>query len=140
MSNIIAPDYSLCGDINKIENLHRLFKARIVSVWLTLELNAVVIPNITYSNEKIFPYMLDGMENCEVVAISKKGLRNSCKKLSLMKKALKHTVDNLKKLRTIIIYMLSKDVEKIRSWFDYATRHDKKQTGGLTWDDMTIRA
>ena len=136
----IAPDYSLCGDINKIENLHRLFKARIVSVWLTLELNAVVIPNITYSNEKIFPYMLDGMENCEVVAISKKGLRNSCKKLSLMKKALKHTVDNLKKLRTIIIYTLSKDVEKIRSWFDYATRHDKKRTGDLTWNDTTIRA
>ena len=105
----IAPDYSLCGDINKIENLHRLFRARIVSVWLTLELNAVVIPNITYSNEKIFPNMLDGMENYEVVAFSTKGLHNSGKKLSLMKKALKHTVDNLKKLRTIIIYTLSKN-------------------------------
>ena len=122
----IAPDYSLCGDINKIENLHRIFRARIVSIWLTLELNAVVIPNITYSNEKIFPNMLDGMENCEVVAFSTKGLRNSGKKLSLMKKALRYTVDNLPKLRTIIIYTLSKDDEKIYSWFDYAVQHEIK--------------
>ena len=122
----IAPDYSLCGDINHIENLHRLFRARIVSVWLTLELNAVVIPNITYSTEKIFPNMLDGMENCEVVAFSTKGLRNSRKKLSLMKKAIANTVDNLKKLRTIMVYTLSNDDEKIRSWFDYAVQHDIK--------------
>ena len=122
----IAPDYSLCGDINKIENLHRLFRARIVSIWLTLELNAVVIPNITYSNEEIFPNMLDGMENCEVVAFSTKGLRNNGKRLSLMKKALRYTVDNLPKLRTIIIYTLSKDDEKIYSWFSYAAQHDIK--------------
>lgn len=122
----IAPDYSLCGDINKIENLHRLFKARIVSIWLTLELNAVAIPNITYSNEEIFSNMLDGMENCEVIAFSTKGLRNSCKKLSLMKKALLYTVDNLPKLRTIIIYTLSKDDEKIYSWFSYAVQHEIK--------------
>lgn len=122
----IAPDYSLCGDINKIENLHRLFRARIVSIWLTLELNAVVIPNITYSNEEIFPNMLDGMENCEVVAFSTKGLRNSSEKLSLMKKALRYTVDNLPKLRTIIIYTLSKDDKKIYSWFDYAVEHNIK--------------
>lgn len=61
----IAPDYSLCGDINHIENLHRLFRARIVSIWLTLELGAVVIPNITYSTPKIFPDMLSGMEDCK---------------------------------------------------------------------------
>lgn len=28
----VAPDYSLCGDINHIENLYRLFRARIRSV------------------------------------------------------------------------------------------------------------
>ena len=122
----IAPDYSLCGDINHIENLHRLFRARIASVWLTLELNAMVIPNITYSEPKIFPNMLDGMENCEVVAFSTKGLRNNEKCLETMKNALKYTVDNLKKLRTIMIYTLSKNDEKIRSWFDYAVQHGIK--------------
>ena len=70
--------------------------------------------------------MLDGMENCEVVAFSTKGLRNSNEKLSLMKKALRYTVDNLLKLRTIIIYTLSKDDQKIYSWFDYAVEHNIK--------------
>ena len=119
----ITPDYSLCGDINHIENLYRLFRARIVSVWLTLELSATVIPSITYSAPKIFPNMLDGMEDCEVVAFSTKGLRNNIECLNLMGDALKYTVDNLKELRTIIIYTLSKNEEKINSWFNYAIQH-----------------
>lgn len=90
----IAPDYSICGDINHIENLYRMFKSRIVSVWLTLELKANVIPLITYSSEKIFSNMLDGMQDCEVVAFSTKGLRNNTKSLNMMQKALKYTVDN----------------------------------------------
>lgn len=45
----IAPDYSLCGDIPLIENIHRVFRSRIVSIWLTMTLGKQVIPNITYS-------------------------------------------------------------------------------------------
>ncbi len=122
----ITPDYSLCGDINHIENIHRLFRARIVSVWLTLELKSIVIPNITYSIPKIFQNMLDGMENCEVVAFSTKGLHGNGKSLSLMKAALKYTVDYLRNLRTVLIYTLSKNDDKICSWFEYATQRGVK--------------
>ena len=48
----ISPDYSVFGDIQKIENLARIWKARIVSLWFILELHAVVIPNIMYYSEE----------------------------------------------------------------------------------------
>lgn len=118
----ISPDFSLCGDINHIENLYRVFKSRIVSVWLTLKLKAIVIPNITYSSENFFPNMLEGLEECEVVAFSTKGLRNNNKSLELMKKAIKYTADTLKNLKTIVVYTLSSDDAKIYAWFSYASK------------------
>ena len=44
----IAPDYSQLGDLDDIENHYRIKKARVVALWLTFELGAIVIPNITY--------------------------------------------------------------------------------------------
>ena len=122
----IAPDYSLCGDINHIENIHRLFRARVVSVWLTTELNATVIPNITYSIPKIFPQMIEGMEDCEVVAFSAKGLRNCIDDWKLLQEALKYTIDHLKKLRTIIIYTTSSNDNLTHNRFKYAEEHKIK--------------
>ncbi len=116
----IAPDYSLCGDINHIENLYRIFRARIVSIWLTLELKVTVIPNITYSDTKIFSNMLDGMEDCKVVAFSTKGIMHDKQALDLLKQALKYTVDNLKNLKTIIIYTTSIKDEYTYELFKYA--------------------
>lgn len=118
----IAPDYSLCDDINHIENLHRIFRSRIVSIWLTLNLKAMVIPNITYSNPKIFPDMLTGMQDCKVVAFSTKGLMRNKRALDLLKEAVKYTADNLQKLRTIIIYTTSINDEYIYKLFEYAAQ------------------
>ena len=119
----ISPDYSLCGDIPYIENIHRIFRARIVSVWLTLNLNKMVIPNITYSNQKIFPHMLDGMEDCEVVAFSTKGIMKNPCSLELLKEAVQYTVMNLRKLQTIVIYSTSIYNEKIYDLFEYAIQN-----------------
>ena len=117
----IAPDYSQLGDINRIENLYRLFKARIVSIWLILECDVLVIPNITYANENYFDIMLDGMEETEVVAFSAKGSMRENDERELFLKAIKITVDGLPKLKKIVVYSVSIDDEKVLKLFEYAS-------------------
>lgn len=116
----IAPDYSLCGDIPVIENIYRIFKSRIVSLWLTDVCDVIVIPNITYANDNYFDIMLDGLEDCECVAFSVKGSVHNIIQKELLIKAIKHTVDNLHKIKTIIVYSVSIDDSKISNLFSYA--------------------
>lgn len=116
----IAPDYSQCGDIPRVENVHRLFKARIVAIWLLIECGVLVIPNVTYANENYFDIMLDGMGETEVVAFSVKGSLASDAEKALLAKAVKHTVDNLKMLKKIIVYSVSTSDDKVLRLFEYA--------------------
>ncbi len=116
----IAPDYSEVGDIPRIENVYRLFKSRIVSLWLCFECNIIVIPNITYANENYFDVMLDGMEDSEVVAFSVKGSMKERVERELLQKAIKHTVDNLKQLKKIVVYSVSVNDQRVLELFEYA--------------------
>ncbi len=115
----IAPDYSQIGDVHMAENLYRQFKSRIVSIWLTMETNGIVIPNITYSNEDSFEYMLDGFEESNIVAFSTKGSMRNPHDKDLLLKAIKYTVDHMS-LKTIIVYSVGTDDTKIYELFDYA--------------------
>lgn len=115
----ISPDYSQCGDIENAENIHRIFMARIVSVWLTVNLNVIVIPNITYSSEKSFEYMLDGLEDCKTVAFSTKGTMKKVEDKHLLIAAIKKTVDTLN-LKSIVVYSVAIDDETILEIFRYA--------------------
>lgn len=117
----IAPDYSQCGDIPRIENLYRLFKSRIVALWLLLEMGIIVIPNVTYASENYFDVMLDGMEKCETVAFSVKGSIKEESERNLLQKAIEITVNSLKDLKKIIVYSVSINDEKIRKLFEYAS-------------------
>lgn len=115
----ISPDYSQCGDIESAENIHRIFRARVVSLWLTFNIGAIVIPNITYSNKKSFEYMLDGLEECQTVAFSTKGIMKKSKEKDLLIAAIIKTVDTLN-LKSIIVYSVSIDREAILELFSYA--------------------
>ena len=117
----IALDYSEVGDIPRVENVYRLFKSRIVALWLWFECNIIVIPNITYANENYFDVMLDGMKDTEVVAFSVKGSIKEQAERKLLKKAIKHTVDDLEQLKKIVVYSVSVNDEKVRELFEYAS-------------------
>ena len=58
---------------NFLENQHRQYRSRIVSIWLAINLNAVVIPLISCANGIGMKYMLDGMEDCSAVVFNLKG-------------------------------------------------------------------
>ena len=116
----IAPDFSKCGDISEIENYHRQFRMRICSIWLTMNTDAVVIPLVSCANENGMKYILDGMEDCTVVAFNAKGPLGDSEQLKIFIKTIKYTVDRLNKLRSIVVYSSSPDHDKIRNIFRYA--------------------
>lgn len=117
----IAPDYSLCGDTFEDFNAINIQRARIVSIWLACECNILVIPNVTYSNEESFEYMLDGLEDCRTVAFSIKGSMRKLTQKYLLEKAIKITVDRLKFLKNIVVYSVCTSDEETKRIFEYAT-------------------
>lgn len=116
----VAPDYSKCGDISEAENYHRQFRSRIVAIWLAMNLNAIVIPLVSCANETGMKYMLDGMQDCNVVAFNAKGPMGDSVQLDIFINSIKYTVDNLPNLQVIIVYSASPDKEKIYDIFKYA--------------------
>lgn len=116
----ISPDYSLCGDIPETINIYNVFKSRLVSLGLTLLFDKLVIPNITYASAKSFSYMLDGLEECNVVAFSTKGSLKDAKQRELLSQAIEYTVDHLHDLKQIVVYDVSKDNSETLKLFDYA--------------------
>lgn len=116
----IAPDYSKCGDAPEVENYYRQFRSRIVSIWMTTNLGALVVPLVTCANNAGMRCMLDGMHDCYVVAFNAKGPMGDPKQMAIFISAVRYTVDNLPYLQMIIVYSASPDIEKVKSIFQYA--------------------
>lgn len=116
----IAPDYSKCGDVPEAENYHRQFRSRIVSIWLAMSLQAVVIPLVSCADESSLKYMLDGMHDCKVVAFNAKGPMGDPAQLKIFINAIRYTVDHLPGIQSIIVYSASPDIDKVRGYFQYA--------------------
>lgn len=116
----VAPDYSKCGDVSEAENYHRQFRSRIVAIWLSMNLNAIVIPLVACANEIGMKYMLDGMHDCTIVAFNAKGPMGDPVQLEIFIRSIKYTVDNLPNLQVIIVYSASPDKEKVYDIFKYA--------------------
>ena len=64
--------------------------------------------------------MLDGMEDCNVVAFNAKGPMGNPSQLKIFTEAIRYTVDRLKNLQVVIVYSASPDIEKVREIFRYA--------------------
>lgn len=121
----ISPDYSVFGDIHKIENLYRIFRARIVALWFSLELHAIVIPNVSYADPANFPIYFNGLENCSVIAMNAKSHIRYKAERKLFEKAIRYAVDHLP-LKAIIVYSVCGKDETCLKSFDYARNHGIK--------------
>ena len=116
----ISPDYSEFGDVSDLENHYRLLRARIVSMWLTVEVGAVVIPLVTFPTLASIDFALDGLEECEVVSFSTKGSMDDPSERKVLAESVRHTVDRLKKLRVIVVYDACMNNDKACEVFSYA--------------------
>lgn len=117
---IISPDCSQCGDLIESFNIHNIQKIRVTSIFLTNGCDKLVIPTITYANERSFEYFLDGLEECQVVCFSTKGVMKSREGKRLLAKALKITINKLKNLKQIIIYSVCVDDSEVLKIFEPA--------------------
>ena len=117
---IIGPDYSKCGDVPEEENMYRQFMSRIVCIWLSINTDAVVIPFVSCGNYKQMKYMLDGMEDCSTVAMNLKGPMGDPEQLKIFIEMVRYTIDNLPRLKSIIVYTASTNEKKIYEVFHYA--------------------
>lgn len=115
----ISPDYTQAGDVHFIENAYRCFKARIVSIWLIVECNAVVIPNIAYVNKRSVEYCFDGIEKNSVVAISAKGLIQNENQRRILIETVKETVDIISP-SAIVVCSVTASEERVLEAFKYA--------------------
>ncbi len=122
---IISPDYSLLGDIQKIENLHRIFRSRIVSLWFLFEIGASVIPNISLPDVDNYHCALDGLQDCSVVAFSTKGHMDDTSENERLRSIIKHTVDSLN-LKAIVVYDVCGTDKQTIETFSYAINKDIK--------------
>ncbi len=116
---VIEPDYSQVRDIEIIENKYRQFKSRVIGLWFLTEMKIPVIPNINYADEYSFDYMLDGIRDAKMLAISLKGIIDKKNEEELLKKVIKLIIDNTK-VKTFIIYSTGIIDSKIDSYFEYA--------------------
>ena len=116
----IAPDYSKLGDSCELENQHRQFRSRIVSIWLSVNLRSIVVPLVSVANISGMKTMLDGMKKCTIVAFNAKGAMGDAGQLPIFQNSIKYTVDNLPELQEIIVYSASPNKEKVLEIFEYA--------------------
>ena len=89
---LIAPDYSLCGDVSFVENLYRIFKARVVAVYMVNAWDKIVIPNITFVDERTKDACFDGIDRGSIVAISAKGCLKSSEQRRLFEEIVDQTI------------------------------------------------
>ena len=116
----IMPDISNFGDVQPYENHHRMGQARKIALWLNIENHSIVIPFIGCGSRRDFRYMIEGLEDVSVVAFSTKGKVNDEIETKLLIDTIKYTVDNLKKLKRIIVYDVCKDNSYVDEIFKYA--------------------
>lgn len=82
-------------------------------------MNIAVIPNLNYASEKSFEYMLDGIRNSKMIAISLKGILDKSNEEELLMRAIKYVIDN-SKIEKIIIFTTGIIDDKIDKLFAYA--------------------
>jgi hypothetical protein len=115
------PDITQDGGVSDIENNHRLYRMRIISIWLTIEVGAVVIPFITFPTLESIDFALDGYEGCSVVAFSTKGCFGHPIERDVLREAIRLTVDRLGNLTDIVAYDVCQDNGKAEELFSYAS-------------------
>ena len=103
------PDYSVFGDIQAYENHHRIGRAREVALWLTMENNSIVIPNIAAGSERDLEYIFDGYEKVKVAGISTKSKLPKREDRELLQATINAALIKMPALETFVVYDITAD-------------------------------
>ena len=103
------PDYSIFGDIQTYENHHRMGRAREVALWLTMENDSIVIPNIAAGSIRDLNYIFDGYEKVKVAGISTKSKLPKREDRELLQATIDEALIRMPALETFVVYDISAD-------------------------------
>lgn len=122
----ISPDYSMIGDGQFYHNLYNYGISREVALWLSLELNASVIPNIPCSSSSDLDFITGGLREVNTVAFSTKGRLDLDEDLKLINLSLQKVLNDLPKLKTILVYDVAANSEHVYKLFEPAIKKGLK--------------
>lgn len=120
----ISPDYSQLGDVPYYHNIFQLGRAREVSLWLSLNIGASVIPNIPCCCDDDLDFICDGIEDVSIVAFSTKGRTDTERNIQLIRKSILVSIDKLKHLKAILVYDVSIDNKMVKELFEPARKRN----------------
>ena len=116
----MMPDYSIFGDVQAYVNHNRMGIAREVSIWLTMENDSIVIPNLAAGSTKDFKYMFDGYERVKVAGISTKSKLTDKPNRDLLQLTINEAIDRMPCLETFIVYDVSAENKDANLLFEKA--------------------
>ena len=114
------PDYSIFGDIPAYKNHNRIGEARETSLWLTLENNSIVIPNIAAGSRKDFEYIFDGYEKVKTAGISTKSKLSTKEDRDLLRDTINEAIARIPELKRFIVYDTTADNNYVNLLFSEA--------------------
>ena len=114
------PDYSIFGDIQAYENHHRMGRAREVALWLTMENDSIVIPNLAAGSLDDLKYIYDGYEHVKVAGISTKSKLPNREDRDLLQATIDEAIVRMPKLETFVVYDISADNKDADVLFKHA--------------------
>lgn len=132
---MIEPDYTLCGDAPFIENLTRIYKARIVLLFMVLEWDKIVIPNISFVDDRTKEACFCGINKGSVVAISAKGCLADKAQMKLFEQIIDTTIDRVNP-SIVVLYTVTKDSKFLKRMVE---RLEQSGSVVIIPDNMLLR-
>ena len=105
----IMPDYSVFGDIQAYRNYYQMGIAREATLWLTLEMNSIVIPNIAAGSKDDFKYIFDGYEKVKVACVSTKSKLQNRDERELLQATIDEALLRMPLLEAFVVYDITAD-------------------------------
>ena len=96
--------------------------AREVAIWLTMENNSIVIPNLAAGSRRDFKYIYDGYGRVKVAGISTKSKLTDNANKELLQDTIIEAIDRMPCLETFIVYDVSADNKDANVLFEPARK------------------
>lgn len=101
-SAVLSPDFSLFTDMPVAQQIWNVYRSRLMASVMQ-RMGIIVIPTVSWADEKSFDFCFDGLEKNGNVAISSVGTQRNTKDRKLFLKGLKQMITVLTP-RSILIY------------------------------------
>ena len=100
---IVAPDYSITGDMPFPLQLFQIYKSRVVSIWIQENCGCSIIPNLQFVDKRTYRFCFDGIHKNSVVCLSIYGLCKNPKDVENLKVGLRRALKIID-FETLLVY------------------------------------